>query len=418
MKKTTKTRKGLISVLFLIFMFAPASIAFATVTVELEYFWAGKSEINALNVIKEEFTNKHGSWIDSPCEDSEVLKADIIDRMAEGIPPTAFQWLGQLDLIRFTEMGLIRDISKEFKKSTQGNVLPKFVSGIISREGKIYGVPIGIHCNNTVIYNAKIYKELNLQLPKTWEEVVDHVKIIQEAGYVPIAIGGVSWEVDMLFTSILLSKLSEEQIYKLFTLDNNDVLASAEFLSAITILDQLRMFGSKDTALWSDATYLVATDKAAMQFNGNWIWGEMNALGKQIGKDYFAELTPDTELTILGLDSFLIPNVMSDEEIMGQDKLIDVMLNPEIQRSFSRHKGSFPPVFSPTELFSDAEIQIRDNLMNNRNIIVHAKLASTPDYAYTYQSALGNFWKNHAVTVDDFIKELSADIDLLDGKSN
>lgn len=128
-------------------------------SLEVEYFWAGKSELGALNVIKKEYSKYGGTWLATPMESYEKLQEDLIQRFYQGIPPSAFQWQGNLNSLKsFIEMGVIREITKEFMEEVSLATLPTYVFDSISFDGKIYGLPVGIYCDNSAIYSGHIWE--------------------------------------------------------------------------------------------------------------------------------------------------------------------------------------------------------------------------------------------------------------------
>jgi raffinose/stachyose/melibiose transport system substrate-binding protein len=75
---------------------------------------------------------------------------------AQNLTPMDDQpWAGQLD--------------KTFKDST-------------TVDGKLYGGPWGTAQGGAVLYNIPVYKKLNLQIPKTWDEFMKNNETIKKAG--------------------------------------------------------------------------------------------------------------------------------------------------------------------------------------------------------------------------------------------
>lgn len=63
----------------------------------------------------------------------------------------------------------------------------------IAYEGKVYGVP-GISWFEGIFYNKKIFEENNIEIPKTFEEMMAVHKQLKDAGINPQAWGAKSWE--------------------------------------------------------------------------------------------------------------------------------------------------------------------------------------------------------------------------------
>ncbi len=45
---------------------------------------------------------------------------------------------------------------------------------VVSEEGKIYGIPEGSSQVGGWLYNKRVYEELDLEVPKTWDELMEN----------------------------------------------------------------------------------------------------------------------------------------------------------------------------------------------------------------------------------------------------
>lgn len=52
----------------------------------------------------------------------------------------------------------------------------------VSSKDKVYGVPVGSSQGAAWLYNKKIYEDLNLKVPETWDELIYNCEKIKEAG--------------------------------------------------------------------------------------------------------------------------------------------------------------------------------------------------------------------------------------------
>ena len=60
-----------------------------------------------------------------------------------------------------------------------------FQSGVSSGDG-VYGVPVGNAMGGGILYNKKVYADLGLEVPTTWDQFMDNNQVIKDAGIVPV----------------------------------------------------------------------------------------------------------------------------------------------------------------------------------------------------------------------------------------
>src|SRR5687767_11581935 len=73
------------------------------------------------------------------------------------------------------------------------NIVESFLP-TVSQNGQIFGVPSQTAMGGGILYNKRIYEELGLSVPTTWEEFAANNEAIKEAGIAPvIATFGDTW---------------------------------------------------------------------------------------------------------------------------------------------------------------------------------------------------------------------------------
>jgi raffinose/stachyose/melibiose transport system substrate-binding protein len=89
------------------------------------------------------------------------------------------------------------DISQE---PFMANVVESFIP-TVSQNGQVFGVPTGTALGGGILYNKKIYQDLGLSVPKTWEEFAANNEKIKAAGIAPVlaTYGGTSTWTSQLF---------------------------------------------------------------------------------------------------------------------------------------------------------------------------------------------------------------------------
>ncbi len=69
----------------------------------------------------------------------------------------------------------------------QANIIDSFKPVVTAADGAVRGVPFGAAMGGGVYYNRKVYAELGLSVPKTWDEFMANNAKVKEAGKVPVA---------------------------------------------------------------------------------------------------------------------------------------------------------------------------------------------------------------------------------------
>jgi len=65
------------------------------------------------------------------------------------------------------------------------NIAESFIP-TVSQNGGVFGVPVGFASGGGILYNKKIYEQLGLSIPTTWEEFAANNEVIKEAGIPPV----------------------------------------------------------------------------------------------------------------------------------------------------------------------------------------------------------------------------------------
>jgi len=65
------------------------------------------------------------------------------------------------------------------------NIVQSFLP-TVSQDGKVFGVPDGTAMGGGILYNKKVYEDLGLSVPKTWEEFAANNEKIKATGITPV----------------------------------------------------------------------------------------------------------------------------------------------------------------------------------------------------------------------------------------
>lgn len=144
----------------------------------------------------------------------------------------------------------------------------------LSSDGKAWGVPFANQVVG-IFYNKDIFAKYNLQIPKTWNDLITVAKTLKSNGVTPFFISGkAGWSLAMQNAMIGVSLPGENWIKD--AIDGKTTFDSPQFVDLLTKMDNLKQYYQKDFLANStdDMSAAFALGKAAMVFYG--IWGGTN----------------------------------------------------------------------------------------------------------------------------------------------
>lgn len=171
------------------------------------------------------------------------------------------------------------DLSKE---PFIDNIAESFIP-TVSQNGGIFGVPVGFASGGGILYNKKIYEELELSIPKTWEEFAANNEAIKAAGTAPVLqTFGDSWT-SQLF--VLADMYNVAQAYPNFAEDyTNNKAKYAALPEAMAGFEHLQEGFEKEwyqqdfaTTLFPQGIELIANGEVAHWAMGTFVMPAMAA---------------------------------------------------------------------------------------------------------------------------------------------
>jgi raffinose/stachyose/melibiose transport system substrate-binding protein len=143
---------------------------------ELELFQALAKKVESENP---------GLTIEITNYDSAVYRFEKLPAMmSSNTQPDIFVMYGGADVAKYSDTGNLLDLT-EFV--TSSGLKDKFVTlDDASHNGKIWRLPLSMYAEG-FYYNKKLLKELNVEPPKTWDELLSIAEKAKAAGLVPIS---------------------------------------------------------------------------------------------------------------------------------------------------------------------------------------------------------------------------------------
>ena len=117
-----------------------------------------------------------------PADAGTVLKT----RMAKNDMPDIVAMGGDNNYTEVESAGMLVDLSSEdYISNIQESYLQMVYDVNKDKEEKAYGVPYATNASG-VIYNVDKFKEYGIEIPKTWDEFIDVLEKLQDAGEQPL----------------------------------------------------------------------------------------------------------------------------------------------------------------------------------------------------------------------------------------
>jgi glucose/mannose transport system substrate-binding protein len=388
--------------------------------VEVVHWWTSGGEAAALNVLKEDMQKRGYGWKDSPVAGGggDQARTVLRARVAAGNPPEAMQMLGYI-ITDYAEEGLLGDLTPIATKEGWANVVPAPLQKFDQYKGRWVAAPVNIHRTNWIWANKKIFDELKITPPKTFDELLVAAEKIRKAGYIPLAHGGQPWQDATIFDSAVMSAGGPEFYRKaLIELDPN-ALGGKTMEKAFEQMQKLRglvdpNFPGRD---WNLATAMVINGKAGMQIMGDWAKGEFLKAGKKPGVDFLCFQYPGTEGDFsFNSDAFAMFKVGKAQEA-GQLALASAIMDKNFQEQFNLKKGSIPARMDISDAnfdlcgkksMADLKIALKNNAMVGSFAHGHAVPESIKGAMIDVVTKFFNSGKNPADATKELVAAVAA----------
>ena len=295
----------------------------------------GGSELDALNVSLDEFTNQTGILVtvESNRQSTEVLRT----RVAGGSPPDVALVPRPGFMAELANAGsLIPLVNADGSAGLidQSVLTDNYGQGFIdlgSVDGTVYGILAKANSKSTIWYKPASFADLGVEVPTTWDDLLAIQQAYVDAGKTPWSIGGSEgWPLTDWFENIYVRIAGPEMYQKLFVThevswtDPTVMQAMDAFKQIISPADTNLAGGSEGT-LSTDfitaANLVFRPDAAAeMYYEGGFIGGIISS--------NFPDLVPGTDF-----NAFLFPAIdpmYGAPVVGGGDLLVAFADRPEV----------------------------------------------------------------------------------------
>ncbi len=330
--------------------------------VEVVHWWTSGGENAAVSVFADEFeAQTENDWVDTAIAGGSNARAAVMQRILGGDAPGAAQFNPGRQYEELIEGDLLLDLTELAEREGWRDVIrpDSILTNACEKDGRIWCVPVNIHSWQWGWASIPVFEQSGVEVPSNLQDFLAAAPKIRDAGFIPFAIGGETWQHTGAFNVALVGVIGKENYYRLFRDRDADYARSADVTEVFETWRELTSYKDEASANrnWNDTTNLVITDQAAMQIMGDWARGEFAVAGEVPGVDYECIPGPsDTPFLTTDGDIFVFPKQDDPAVEAAQLELASLMISPRVQTLFNLAKGSLP-------VRGDVDLSLADSCM-------------------------------------------------------
>lgn len=266
---------------------------------------------------------------------TRVAKRDIPDIMAIGANNT---------FVDLTKAGVFTDVTKDERLD---KIQPSYVQMMkdVTASEKVYAIPYAANAN-AVIYNKAIFKELGLEVPKTWDEFIAVAKKVQDAGEIPFYFTFKDGWTTLPAFNVLAANTQGQDFFK--NLNAGKTTFAEGYKTAADKFVELLKYGHKDMMgkAYNDGNVAFAKGESAMYLQGIWAIAEIKKANPNIDLGVFpypVTNNPDETKVVSGIDLLLGVSSQTEHAKEAQ-KFIDFLLTEETSKTYIDDQKAFSAI--------------------------------------------------------------------------
>ena len=391
---------------------APTAAASGPMRAEVIHWWTSGGESAAVKTLADAYRAAGGTWVDMAVALGEQARAVAINRIVGGNPPTATQFNTSRQFFDLVEQGVLTPLDDVAARDGWERFLPQTVLDVVKVKGHYYAVPVTLHMPAWIWYSKAAFRQAGITAePKSMDELFAALDRLKAAGLVALAHGGQSWQDNIVFTAVLANQGGRELYLKVLRDRDRDAIASEAFRQVLLTFKRLQGYVDKGSPgrNWNDATALLVSGKAGVQFMGDWAKGEFTLAQQQAGRDFgcIAGFGANSPYIIQG-DVFVFPKAKSADAQRAQALLASVITQPATQVAFAMRKGSIPIRTDVDASRMDVCAQQGLTIMKDKSRhLGNGEIYLTPDQNGALADILTAYW-NRNVPVEKVQRDIAA----------
>lgn len=376
-------RSGLLALAAFVILSAPHPLqAERPEIITFLHYWSTPYSLKAITDLVDVVNAAHPRFhIESNKFEMESFKVAIQAMLSGGDPPDLFTYWAGERVQSLVDAGLLSPIDDIWEAENLSDRFPAPVADACTYNGHKYAIPL-TRFYAAFFYNARIFKDHNLSVPKTWPEFLSVCETLKSAGVAPIALGSrYRWPAQFWFDYLLLRTAGP--VYRRALMTGKAAYDDPEVERVFGLWKQLMdrgyFYPRPNLYNWPEAAKMVYAGQAGMTLMGNWITGLFeNQLNWQEEKDFdffpFPVIDPDAPDASVGPIDCVVLSKASGSE--AARTVLPFFSDVPPQRKLIRQVGSLSPnLQTPSAVFTP----LQQNLL--------AIVNKSPHWAFNYDLA-------------------------------
>jgi len=325
-----------------------ANAAGVTGSIEVFSWWTSGSENAALQTILASLQKSNPSLkiVNAAVAGGAGTNAQqvLATRLAGGDTPETWQTHPGGALKDYVTQGVLKDMNALYTSQGWYKVVPKALTDSMTYNGKIYSVLTGVHRANVAWTNKADFKKAGATLSDsfTFAQLSAAATKLKAAGITPVCLGDKDiWAAQMILEDLLVGELGAAKYNAL-------VAGTAKWSdpSVAKVLGEFKTVlswtNTDHKALdWTGAVAALANGSCAINFMGDWAYGELIVKQKKVDGVDFGYAIPGNARTFITVgDSFVIG--AKSKNPAAAEAFAKTVMDPAVQLAFSKAKGSSP----------------------------------------------------------------------------
>jgi len=246
-------------------------------------------------------------------------------------PDVFFNWGGG-SIAPFVKAGLLLPLDDMIAKDPglKSNFLPSVFNGAVV-DGKSYGVPMRGTQPVLLFNNKKVLADNGLTAPKTWDDLINAVKVLKAKKITPIALGGGDQWPTLMWYEYMYDRMAGPSLFDKALGGDKSAWDTPESRAALAKLKELidaGAFGSNyDSVKYTDggSVALVAQAKAGFELMGSWYYSQQQQDNPAFAKSDLGYSTFPTVADGKGEQADIVGNTNNYYSVLKKTKYPDAI---------------------------------------------------------------------------------------------